>query len=94
MASREITVRLAKADWRIVSDAADCAGMSIEAYISWGVRLLALQAVPGAASPGPGFARPEQSRRAKTPVEQPESAVWEQCFAERLSHHAEQFREV
>ncbi|MEV6101820.1 hypothetical protein [Nocardia sp. NPDC051981] len=87
MASRDIVVTVCEDDWLALNDAAECAGMSVEAYLSWEARLFAfaLQARPGtrhdsrAAGPRPGW-------RASGLIEdESETAAWTQTFAQRVS---------
>ncbi|MBL1076805.1 hypothetical protein JK358_20625 [Nocardia sp. 2] len=82
-----------KSDWLALRDAAECAGMGVEAYIAWSVRLLALQARAGGAGRHGVSARPAPVRRRAAIPDDPESAAWTDSFAERLSHRAEQFRD-
>ncbi|MET8429039.1 hypothetical protein [Nocardia sp. NPDC004860] len=49
MASRDIVVTVSEDDWLTLKDAAECARMSVAAYVCCGVRLLAMQACPGGA---------------------------------------------
>ncbi|WP_433566788.1 hypothetical protein ACQP1O_17325 [Nocardia sp. CA-151230] len=68
MASRDIVVTVGEDDWLLFTDAAECAGMSVQAYLSWGVRLPALQARPDSAkqdsrADGPRTRRPASGRR-------------------------------
>ncbi|MEV0251481.1 hypothetical protein AB0H76_33145 [Nocardia sp. NPDC050712] len=93
MATREITVTVSMDDdqWHSIAEAAECAGMTLEAYLSWGVRLLSAQSRPGKNLAGAPRTHPTR-KRAKV-AEEPESA-WTETFAERLSHRAEQYREV
>ncbi|WP_459958652.1 hypothetical protein [Nocardia sp. IFM 10818] len=89
MASRDIVVTVGEADWRTLNDAAECAGMSVEAYVSWGVRVLAMQARPGGAKQGGGAGSPRVGRRKPGTTEESESAAWTETFSERLSHRAD-----
>lgn len=94
MATRDITVTVDKSEWRALKYAAECAGMSLEAYVCWGVRLLALQSRPeGGAARHHSAVRAPAVRRAPRVVEELESAAWSETFAERLSHRAEGFRD-
>lgn len=93
MKTKEITVRVKKGQWRAISAAADCAGMSVEDYIRWSVKLLALQSRPGGNPHQTSTTHPEPRRRARPVLDQPESTAWEECFAEQLSHRIEQFRD-
>ncbi|MGW3544492.1 hypothetical protein ACWDNI_28690 [Nocardia niigatensis] len=63
-------------------------GMNVEAYVSWSVRLLALQARPGEAKQR-GVAANSPGRRADQPSEDSESAAWTESFAQRLSHRTD-----
>ncbi|MFE3229130.1 hypothetical protein [Nocardia sp. NPDC059228] len=89
MASRDIVVRVGEDDWLALDDAAECAGMSVEAYVCWGVRLLALQARPGGAKREAAAGGPRTGRRASVRPEESESAVWAESFAQRLSGRAD-----
>ncbi len=92
MGTREITVTVDEDDWLPLRDAADCAGMSVSAYVAWAVRLLAMQAQPGRSARNEV---PVASRAARPSIDagdEPESAAWMATFSERLSHRAEQFR--
>ncbi|WP_280369658.1 hypothetical protein [Nocardia wallacei] len=96
MSTRDITVTVTvdEADWLELSDAAECAGMGVDAYVAWGVRLLAARTAPGRtlrADDHPGL---PPVRRRPDVADEPESAAWTETFAERLSHRAEAFREV
>ncbi|WP_148282700.1 hypothetical protein [Nocardia brasiliensis] len=93
MKTKEITVRVKKGQWRDLSAAADCAGMRVEDYIRWSVKLLALQSRPDSNPHPASTARPEPRRRARAVLDRPESTAWEECFAEQLSHRLEQFRD-
>lgn len=92
MATKEITVTLDEDDWRALSAAADCAGMSVEAYASWGVRLLAMQARPGRPLRHDAVSGSKAVLRASGEAEEPDSVAWTETFAERLSHRTGQFR--
>ncbi|WP_040741273.1 hypothetical protein [Nocardia tenerifensis] len=79
MATREITVTVAKSEWRTLRAAAECAGMSLEAYVSWGVRLLALESGTAGATrrlsapQSPAAPRPRKSStsRSRSPGRKP-----------------------
>lgn len=88
MVSRDIVVTVGEDDWLTLSDAAECAGMNVEAYVSWSVRLLALQARPGEAKQR-GVAANSPGQRAGQPSEDSESAAWTESFAQRLSHRTD-----
>lgn len=94
MATREInvTVTLDEDSWRDLEDAAECAGMGLEAYICWGVRLLAEGNRPGQAPRSAAPGKPLAARRIRPVIEEPESVAWAESFAERLSHFSVQFR--
>ncbi|WP_369639900.1 hypothetical protein [Nocardia sp. JMUB6875] len=87
-----MTVTVDDSEWLALRDAAECAGMSLESYICWGVRLLALQAVPGRAKGRVDIPARKARRRGEDAVDATQSAEWVETFAERLSHRAEQFR--
>ncbi|MEU6586943.1 hypothetical protein [Nocardia sp. NPDC046763] len=89
MASRDIVVTVGEDDWFTLQDAADCAGMSVEAYVSWGVRLLAMQARPGGSQRREGLGGSKATRRASEVCDESESAAWAETFTERLSHRAD-----
>ncbi|MVU77103.1 hypothetical protein GPX89_07560 [Nocardia sp. ET3-3] len=89
MASRDIVVTVGEDDWLTLSDAAECAGMSVEAYVSWGVRILALQARPGGAKQGGRAGSLSAGRHTSRSAEESESAAWTDTFTERLSHRAD-----
>lgn len=91
MAIRDIVVTVGEDDWDTLVDSAEAAGMSIEAYLSWCVRVLAMQSRPG------GQARPLLDRSAPVrhiPEDESESAAWTETFCERLSHHIHRHPEV
>ncbi|MFE3229524.1 hypothetical protein [Nocardia sp. NPDC059228] len=88
MATREIVVTVDENDWGVLHHAADCAGMCVEAYASWGMRLLALQARSEETSQHRAHAGPKAAQTA----DESESVAWVETFAERLSHRADQFR--
>ncbi|MTE13591.1 hypothetical protein [Nocardia aurantiaca] len=91
MASRDIVVTVGEGDWLTLNDAAECAGMSVEAYVSWGVRVLALQARPGGMKQGGCVGRPKPGRRASKAIDESESVAWTETFTERLSHRADRY---
>ncbi|WP_194819758.1 hypothetical protein [Nocardia sp. XZ_19_385] len=95
MAARDITVTVSMDDdqWHSLADAAECAGMTLEAYLCWGVRLMAAQARPGKNLTGGHRTPITAPRKGVQGVEEPDSA-WTETFTERLSHRAEQYREV
>ncbi|MTE15184.1 hypothetical protein [Nocardia aurantiaca] len=89
MASRDIMVTVGDDDWHTLNDAAECAGMSVEAYVSWGVRLLAMQTRPGGAKQGGPVGRSRTGQCASELTEESASAAWTETFAQRLSHRAD-----
>ncbi|MFE3002739.1 hypothetical protein ACFXG4_48245 [Nocardia sp. NPDC059246] len=89
MASRDIVVTVGEDDWLTLKDAADDAGMNVEAYVSWGVRLLAMQARPGGSQRRESFGGSTPTRRTFDTAEESESAAWAETFTERLSHRAD-----
>ncbi|MEV6280631.1 hypothetical protein [Nocardia sp. NPDC051832] len=95
MATRDLTVTVSMDEdqWHSLADAAECAGMTLEAYLSWGVRLLAEQARPGKNLAGRPRGQAVRSRRGRAVAEESGSA-WTDTFTERLSHRAEHYREV
>ncbi|AFU01026.1 hypothetical protein [Nocardia brasiliensis] len=92
MATRDITVTVDKSEWRALKYAAECAGMSLEAYVCWGVRLLALESRPEGAARHHSAVRAPAVRRTPRVADELESVAWSETFAERLSHRAEGFR--
>ncbi|MFJ9371483.1 hypothetical protein ACIRRA_44785 [Nocardia sp. NPDC101769] len=82
MASRDIVVTVGEDDWLTLNDAAECAGMSVEAYVSWGVWLLALQARLGTGAS-------KMRLRASGLGEESETVAWTETFAQRLSAHGD-----
>ncbi|WP_216911338.1 hypothetical protein [Nocardia noduli] len=93
MANRElaVTVTMDEHDWLLLEQAADCAGMTVPAYISWNARLLAQQARPGA-----GAARrrlPARARRARRVADETEEQAWAQSFSERLTRRTDLYRD-
>ncbi|MEU8899886.1 hypothetical protein [Nocardia sp. NPDC048505] len=95
MATRDVTVTVSMDDaqWGNLVDAAECAGMSVEAYLSWGVRMVAAQAGPGKNLAG--AARGQRPvRRKRAAVTEPAESAWTESFSERLSLRAEPYREV
>ncbi|NNH74924.1 hypothetical protein HLB23_34610 [Nocardia uniformis] len=93
MTTRDIavTVTMDDVEWQHLRDAAECAGMSLEAYVCWGVRLLAVGTKPGKSL---GRAFPAVVPAPRTPPQVgDESQVWAETFTERLSHRVEQFRD-
>lgn len=93
MTSREIVVTVGEADWLTLSDAAECAGMSVEAYVAWSVRVLAFQARPGGSKRRAVAGSPAAARRASAIVDESESVAWAETFSERLSHRADRYRD-
>lgn len=94
MVTRDVTVTVTVDDseWLALNDAAECAGMSVESYVCWGVRLLALQAVPGSSKGRVGVPPRKARGRIDEHADMTQSEEWVETFAERLSHRAEQFR--
>lgn len=94
MATRDVTVTVTidEDDWRLLRDAADCAGMTVQAYIGWNTKLLAQQVGPAEAEVR--HQRPaSRSRRVPVVVDESEEQAWESSFTERLSHRADLYRE-
>ncbi|MFI2589860.1 hypothetical protein ACH498_25155 [Rhodococcus erythropolis] len=79
MDSREIAVTVGEGDWLTLHQAADAAGMSVEAYVSWGVRILAMQARPGGTGHRECSAGP-LPRRDDASGEESEAAAWAETF--------------
>lgn len=94
MATRDTTLTITMDDdeWNRLRDAAECAGMSLEAYICWGVRLLAVPTRSGRNLGREPLGQSSTPRRAADNDES-DSAAWAETFAERLAHHAEPFRD-
>lgn len=93
MTSWDIVVTVGEDDRLALMEAADAAGMSLEAYLSWCVRILAMQTRPGASKrlDLPGQARPG---RPATQDDESEAAAWAETFTERLSHRADRKPEI
>lgn len=91
MDSRDIAVTVGEEDWLALHQAAEAAGMSVEAYVSWGVRILAMQARPGRRESRP--ASPPR-RRDDAVAEESEAAAWAETFTQRLSHRADRLHET
>ncbi|MGX1808972.1 hypothetical protein ACWIGI_24900 [Nocardia sp. NPDC055321] len=88
---REFTLTLTSgdSDWQAVHDAAECAGMSVEGYIRWLVRIL----VQAASGSGTTHHTPlAKGPRAGAALPEPEAAGWDETFSERLVQRAAQFR--
>ncbi len=94
MAIRDVTVTVTidENDWRLLQDAADCAGMTVQAYIGWNTKLLAQQSGPAVAEVRHQRS-PSRSRRIPVVVDETEEQAWESSFTERLSHRADLYRE-
>lgn len=90
MATKDVTltVTMDEDQWRLIEDAAECAGMTVPDYLTWHVRLLAEQARPGA--PRRSITPP---RRRVAVAEESGHEVWVESFAERLGHRADPYRE-
>ncbi|MEV6066696.1 hypothetical protein AB0L82_09135 [Nocardia sp. NPDC052001] len=89
MASRDISVTVGEDDWRALVAAAEAAGMGVEAYVSWCVRILALQAQPGGGKRAERLGHVKARRRKAAADEGTEAAAWAETFTERLSHRAD-----
>ncbi|MFE3098833.1 hypothetical protein [Nocardia tengchongensis] len=81
MASRDIVLTVGEDDWLTLQDAADDAGMRVEAYLSWCVGLLAVQTRLDGDS--------TSARHTFDTTEESESVAWTETFIERLSHRAD-----
>ncbi|MGV9413687.1 hypothetical protein ACWDOP_27615 [Nocardia sp. NPDC003693] len=94
MATKDVTVTVTmdEDEWRDLRAAAECAGMPLEAYIRWGVRLLAAPPRPGKNLGRGPLERRATRRRIADHADESEAAAWTETFAERLSHHSEQYR--
>lgn len=92
MATRDIVVTVDEYEWLVLEDAAECAGMSVQAYASWVVRLAAMQSRSDIARRRATLASKSAPRAIDT-AEQSESVAWAETFSERLSHRVERFRE-
>lgn len=94
MGSKEIVVTVGEEDWRTLIDAADAAGMSVEAYASWCIRIFAVQARPGGGKRAGELGRTKTAKRAADIDEDSESAAWAETFTERLSHRIDRNPEI
>ncbi|AYF76906.1 hypothetical protein D7D52_27355 [Nocardia yunnanensis] len=86
-------VTMSEKDWLVVRDAAECAGMTVEEYVAWSVRLLALQSRPGGARRRDFAGGRRPGRRKPARVEETEATAWADTFTERLSHRAELYHD-
>ncbi|WP_278265285.1 hypothetical protein [Nocardia sp. AG03] len=77
-------------DWQTLTEAANCAGMTLPEYLTWNTKLLARQSRPG---PDRGQGRPMPSRRRPPLTDVSEEQAWAETFTERLSHRADPYRE-
>ncbi|WP_054811913.1 hypothetical protein [Nocardia arizonensis] len=95
MASREVTVTVTMSDeeWRLLQDAADCAGMTVQEYIGWNTRVLAQQSRPGPPTTIRHRQHPARPRRIPVVVDEPAEHAWAQSFTERLSLRADLYRD-
>ncbi|GAB2678812.1 hypothetical protein [Nocardia goodfellowii] len=95
MTTRDVTVTVSMDDvqWSSLRAAADCAGMSVEAYLCWGIRLIAAQSLPGKNLSARVRGPITPSRTPPAVTEDPASA-WMDTFSERLTHRAEPYREI
>ncbi|MEV6071415.1 hypothetical protein AB0L82_33125 [Nocardia sp. NPDC052001] len=89
MVSKEIVVTVGEEDWHTLIDAAEAAGMSVEAYASWCIRIIAVQARPGGGKRAGEFSQSKAVKRASKFDDESESAAWAETFTERLSHRAD-----
>ncbi|MBB5911175.1 hypothetical protein BJY24_000042 [Nocardia transvalensis] len=94
MSTRDMTVTVTvdEAEWDRLHDAAECAGMSVDTYIAWGVKILAAQTQIGKPSRLDDIRRLRAAPRPLDAIDEPESLAWTETFAERLSHRTAQFR--
>ncbi|MFF2549498.1 hypothetical protein ACFVUS_00810 [Nocardia sp. NPDC058058] len=76
-------------DWRALVAAAEAAGMGVEAYVSWCVRILAMQAQPGSGHRRQRLGQVRARRRGAAVDDGTEAAAWAETFTERLSHRAD-----
>jgi hypothetical protein len=93
MASRDVTVtvRIDEQDQRLLADAADCAGMTLQDYLGWNIELLAQQCRPGPAQRGHRALPPR--RRIPVVVDESEDQAWTSSFTERLDHRTGLYHE-
>ncbi|UGT44617.1 hypothetical protein LTV02_15025 [Nocardia yamanashiensis] len=93
MTTWDIVVTVGEEDRLVLMEAADAAGMGLEAYLSWCVRILAMQARPGSGKQHnlPGQARPG---RPAPEDDESEAAAWAETFSQRLSHRADRKPEI
>ncbi|MTE17028.1 hypothetical protein [Nocardia aurantiaca] len=89
MPSRDIVVAVGDNDWFALSEAAESAGMTVQEYVSWGVRILAIQARPGGIKQDHTVAKPKAPRIRPGTLDGSESDAWTETFSARLSHRAD-----
>ncbi|MFF2554964.1 hypothetical protein ACFVUS_28445 [Nocardia sp. NPDC058058] len=89
MVSKEIVVTVGEEDWRTLIDAAEAAGMSVEAYASWCIRIIAVQARPGGGKRAGELGQAKSAKRASERDDESESAAWAETFSERLSNRTD-----
>lgn len=88
-----MTVTMDDEEWHNLTDAAECAGMTVEAYLCWTVRLLAAQSRPGKNLAGAARGQVPARRKRVPECEESESTAWTDTFTERLTHRAETYRD-
>lgn len=86
-------VTLTEAEWALLSDVADRAGMSVEDYVCWNTRALARQSRPGSPFPRDRRLSGGFSRCAPTVVDESEDSPWADSFTERLAQRVDLYRE-
>lgn len=94
MTNRAIVVTVGERDWLTLVDAAEAAGMTVEDYASWCVRIFASQARPTGGKRSHPLTHAKAGRRKKKVEEESESAAWVATFSERLSHRVDRSPEV
>ncbi|WP_063007196.1 hypothetical protein [Nocardia kruczakiae] len=93
MGSREIAVTVDEQDWSALCQAAEAAGMSVAAYVSWGVQILAMRARPGTSGRREIPSAPPRSRDDDL-AEESAGAVWEETFTQRLAHRGDRLHDT
>ncbi|MFB8003336.1 hypothetical protein [Nocardia sp. NPDC056000] len=89
MVSKHMVVTLSQDEWVVLGEAADAAGMDIEAYVSWCARIFVTRARPGGGKRADELPRSSARRNRPGPDDESESAAWAETFSERLSHRAD-----
>ncbi|MGX1811482.1 hypothetical protein ACWIGI_37645 [Nocardia sp. NPDC055321] len=89
MADREIVVSVTEQDWEALAEAADTAGMSVQDYICWCVRIVTARSRSGTQSRRADYGDSFVTRPPSGDELESESQAWTETFAERLSHRTE-----